>query len=84
MSTGDSSAGEAACMICCAVATRLASLPQRGCERLGRSCHAEQLQAFAAGTRWRSGVLRLVRHSCAVSLGQWKAYVEDYRKARGE
>ncbi|WP_454737660.1 DUF2252 domain-containing protein [Cupriavidus necator] len=44
----------------------------------------EQLQAFAAGTRWRSGVLRVVRHSCAVSLGQWKAYVEDYRKARGE
>lgn len=44
----------------------------------------EQLQAFAAGTRWRSGVLRLARHSCAVSLGQWKAYVEDYRKARGE
>ncbi|WP_042879712.1 DUF2252 family protein [Cupriavidus necator] len=44
----------------------------------------EQLQAFAAGTRWRSGVLRLARHGCAVSVGQWKAYVEDYRKARGE
>ncbi|RDK08913.1 DUF2252 domain-containing protein [Cupriavidus lacunae] len=44
----------------------------------------EQLQAFAAGTRWRSGVLRLARHGCAVSMAQWKAYAEDYRKARGD
>jgi uncharacterized protein (DUF2252 family) len=43
----------------------------------------EQLQAFAAGTRWRTGVLRLARHGCAVSMAQWKAYAQDYRKARG-
>ncbi len=43
----------------------------------------EQLQEFAAGTRWRKGVLRLARHGHAVSLAQWKVYAEDYRKARG-
>lgn len=43
----------------------------------------EQLQEFAAGTRWRKGVLRLARHGHAVSLAQWKAYAEDYGKARG-
>ncbi len=43
----------------------------------------EQLQAFAAGTRWRTNVLRLARHGCAVSVAQWKAYADDYRKARG-
>lgn len=41
----------------------------------------EQLQEFAAGARWRRSVLRLARHGHAVSLAQWKAYAEDYRKA---
>ena len=44
----------------------------------------EQLQAFAAGTRWHAPVLRLARHGCEVSLAQWKAFARDYAAAREE
>ncbi|AOY94780.1 succinate-semialdehyde dehydrogenase [Cupriavidus sp. USMAA2-4] len=42
----------------------------------------EQLQEFAAGTRWRAAVLRLARHGCSVSLSQWRDFADDYRRAR--
>jgi uncharacterized protein (DUF2252 family) len=54
----------------------------RGCGHQAAD-RIEQLQAFAGGTRWRTGVLRLARHGCAVSVAQWKAYADDYREARG-
>ncbi|AEI80962.1 hypothetical protein CNE_2c20090 [Cupriavidus necator N-1] len=54
----------------------------RGCGHQAAD-RIEQLQAFAGGTRWRTGVLRLARHGCAVSVVQWKAYADDYREARG-
>ncbi len=43
----------------------------------------EKLQDFASGGRWQSMALRLARHGRDVSLAQWKAYAEDYHKARG-
>ncbi|MFJ1253511.1 DUF2252 family protein [Cupriavidus sp. CuC1] len=44
----------------------------------------EQLQEFAAGSRWRAPVLRLARHGCEMAQAQWKDFAEDYHKARGK
>lgn len=54
----------------------------RGCSHQAAD-RVEKLQDFAAGGRWQSMALRLARHGRDVSLAQWKAYAEDYRKARG-
>lgn len=54
----------------------------RGCGHQAAD-RIEKLQDFASGGRWQSKALRLARHGRDVSLAQWKAYAEDYRKARG-
>lgn len=54
----------------------------RGCGHQAAD-RIEKLQDFAAGGRWQSMALRLARHGRDVSLAQWKAFAEDYRKARG-
>ncbi|GJG97363.1 DUF2252 family protein [Cupriavidus pauculus] len=54
----------------------------RGCGHQAAD-RIEKLQDFAAGGRWQSMALRLARHGRDVSLAQWKAYAEDYRRARG-
>jgi len=55
----------------------------RGCGHQAAD-RIEKLQDFAAGGRWQSMALRLARHGRDVSLAQWKAFAEDYRKARGK
>ena len=54
----------------------------RGCGHQAAD-RIEKLQDYAAGGRWQSMALRLARHGRDVSLTQWKAFAEDYRKARG-
>jgi uncharacterized protein (DUF2252 family) len=55
----------------------------RGCGHEAAD-RVEALQAFAAGKRWQAQALRLARHGYEVSVKQWRAYVQDYREARGE
>ncbi|MDF3832344.1 DUF2252 family protein [Cupriavidus basilensis] len=53
----------------------------RGCGHQAAD-RIEQLQDFAAGSRWRAPVLRLAHHGCEVAQAQWKDFAQDYRKAR--